>query len=71
MPDSLQALEAAGIATGDLPEEQRQVLASLSDDEVRVITSVKSRLDEAAGDVQGYAMPTSGGLRDTDGGVIY
>lgn len=67
MADSLQSLEAAGIVGPNLSDEQRQVLASLDPEEVRIITSVKSRLDDAAGDVQGYGVIED----DKHGGLIY
>ena len=55
MSDSEQELRAAGFAVDKLPEEQREVLQSLSPEEAKILVSVKSRLDDAAGDVQGYA----------------
>ncbi len=44
--DSLAALRAAGNPVDMLSEEQRDVFASLTEDEVRVLNSIKARLDQ-------------------------
>lgn len=44
--DSLAALRAAGNPVDLLTEEQREVFASLTEAEVRVLNSIKSRLDQ-------------------------
>jgi hypothetical protein len=43
--DALAALRAAGTPIDILTEEQRQVFASLTEDEVAVLNSIKRRLD--------------------------
>jgi len=43
--DALAALRAAGTPIDLLSEEQRQVFASLTEDEVAVLNSIKRRLD--------------------------
>ncbi len=48
-------LEGAGFLLSQMSEEQRQVMSSLSPEEVRTLVSVKGRFDAAAGDVEGYA----------------
>jgi hypothetical protein len=45
--DKLGKLHAAGVVKGSIPQEYKQVLEDLSDDEVDVILSVKDRLDRA------------------------
>lgn len=50
---SAQALETAGFNFSTLSPEQQQIMNSLSPDEVRILISVKERLDAAA-DVQAY-----------------
>jgi len=63
MADTSQ-LEAAGFPMSRIPDEQKQVLSSLSDEEVRVLTSIKERLDAAGADVAGH-------LRSDDGYVFW
>jgi len=43
--DSLAALRAAGNPIDLLTQEQREVFASLTEEEVRVLNSIKRRLD--------------------------
>jgi hypothetical protein len=52
--DSLAALRAAGNPVDLLNERQQKVFAQLSEDEVAVLNSVKRRLDDAAGEVEGH-----------------
>lgn len=53
--DSLAALRAAGNPVDLLTEEQQQVFASLSEDEVAVLNSIKRRLDSLEeADVMGH-----------------
>jgi hypothetical protein len=59
----MSQLEAAGFPIDRIPEDQRSVLSSLSDEEVRVITSVKQRLDSAT-EVEGH-------MRSDDGYVFW
>ncbi|GAB2576081.1 hypothetical protein GCM10027168_06330 [Streptomyces capparidis] len=66
MSDNLNALNAAGIPTGRIPESQRDVLAGLSAEEVAVLTSVKERM-EAAVEVQAHTEKENEG---TDIGVV-
>jgi len=47
--DALKMLEEAGNPVDLLSDEQRNVLAGLTETEVRVITSVKARLDAVSG----------------------
>ena len=57
-------LESAGISVSRMPDEQRAVLEGLTDDEVRVLTSIKQRLD-ATTDVEGHA------ARRSDDGYVF
>lgn len=57
----LERLESAGIHLAALSEEQRQVLAGLSAEEIDVLVDVKMRLDDAEGDVEGHHFGDSGG----------
>jgi len=59
--DSSQALEAAGFDLSKMTDEQKQVLSSLSPEEVRTLTAVKERLD-AVSDVEAYRMSDTGNL---------
>jgi hypothetical protein len=55
MADSLETLKGAGIAVDQIPGEQREVLASLSEEEAKVLASVQQRLNSAGGEeVEGY-----------------
>jgi len=50
MSNSMATLTEAGIDFDTVPEPQRDVLASLSDEEAATLASIKTRLDEAGGD---------------------
>lgn len=50
--DSLQALLDAGHPVDLLPEGQRQVLSTLTEEEVAVLNSVMDRLNAAAGEAE-------------------
>ena len=65
MADTMNRLEAAGFPVSRIPNDQREVLSQLSEDEVRVLTSIKERLDSAGPDVEGHA------ARSSDDGVIF
>jgi hypothetical protein len=53
--DSLAALRAAGNPIDMLSEEQREVFASLTEEEVTVLNSIKRRLDSLEeADVSGH-----------------
>jgi predicted MFS family arabinose efflux permease len=62
MADALETLRSSGIAVDSIPEEQRQVLADLTDEEVRVLASINERVRNAGSDVGGYAMKDTGGI---------
>lgn len=53
--DALHALREAGHPVDLLAVEQRSVLSGLSEHEVRVLNSVKERLEAASGEVEGQA----------------
>jgi hypothetical protein len=53
--DALAALRAAGNPVDLLPEEQREVLGQLTEEEVTVLNSIKQRLDAASdNEVEGH-----------------
>jgi hypothetical protein len=53
--DALAALRAAGNPVDLLPEEQREVLGQLTEEEVAVLNSIKQRLDAASdNEVEGH-----------------
>ena len=54
--DALARLEAAGAISGATPE-QREVLATLSEEEVSTLLSIVQRLQAAEPDVQGHVEP--------------
>lgn len=51
--DPIRALREGGNPLDMLTDDQRSVLANLTEDEVSVWNSIKSRLDAVAGDVEG------------------
>lgn len=53
--DAIAALRAAGNPVDSLSAEQKSVLATLSEDEVRTLTSVQAKLDAVSGDVEAHA----------------
>jgi len=56
--DALAALRAAGTPVDLLTTEQREVFASLTEDEVAVLNSIKRRLDLIEEpEVQGHDLP--------------
>lgn len=59
---SLVALEAAGFPLDSVTDEQREVFRTLSDDEVALLIDLRSRLDEAAPEVQAHTDIAGGGL---------
>ena len=54
--DALATLRASGQWVELLSTPQREVLARLTEPEVRVLVDVKRRLDQAAPDVQGQEL---------------
>ncbi|WP_433496853.1 aroma-sacti cluster domain-containing protein [Sphaerimonospora sp. CA-214678] len=52
--DALTTLRAAGHHVDLLSERQRQVFAELSEPEVELLISIKTRLDAVAGEVEGH-----------------
>jgi hypothetical protein len=59
--DPIETLKAAGVPFDGVNDEERAVFASLSEDEVAVLTGLKARLDAAVGDVAVHSDDTSGG----------
>ncbi|HEY7484446.1 MAG TPA: aroma-sacti cluster domain-containing protein [Streptosporangiaceae bacterium] len=53
--DPLQILADAGLPTDRLPPQQRDVLATLSPEEVELILALKERLDAAEPDVVAHS----------------
>ncbi len=54
-------LEAAGIDLASVPDDQREVLLSLSEEETATFASIKDRLD-AVSDVDAHINETYGGI---------
>ena len=54
-------LEAAGIDLTTVPDEQREVLLGLSEEEAATFASIKGRLDAVADDVEAHTQVTVGG----------
>jgi hypothetical protein len=52
--DTAERLEAVGFSMSRMPEEQRNVLMELTDEEIRLLASIKQRLDAAGADVEGH-----------------
>ncbi|RSO03097.1 hypothetical protein DMH26_12635 [Streptomyces sp. WAC 05379] len=63
MARSLENLASSGISLDGIPDEQKAVLAGLSDSEIEILASVKSRLDTATPDVQAH--------EDVHGGIFW
>lgn len=51
--DPIETLRSAGLPVEVLNEQQRTVLSALSEPEVRTLSTIQSRLNAAAGDVEG------------------
>ena len=62
--DTANRLEAAGFSMARISEEQRQVLNELSDEEVRLLTSIKQRLEAAGAEVEGHLASSRGDVAD-------
>ena len=62
--DPIQALRDAGVPVDAIPEEQRAVLADLSEQELKTLVDIHRRVEDA-GEVQGYAGCT------VTGGVLF
>ncbi|GIH67931.1 aroma-sacti cluster domain-containing protein [Sphaerimonospora thailandensis] len=54
--DALGELRAAGHPIDLLDERQRRVFAELTETEVVLLNSIKKRLDDAAGEVEGQEL---------------
>ncbi|MFI6323627.1 aroma-sacti cluster domain-containing protein [Nonomuraea sp. NPDC050556] len=54
--DALDRLRAAGHPIDLLDERQRRVFAELSENEVALLNTIKKRLDDAAGEVEGQEL---------------
>lgn len=53
-------LTRLGIDLGSLPEDQLQLLDSLSDEELTLLAAIKRKADDAAGDVEGHGLEGGG-----------
>ncbi len=61
--DPLAELRAAGFAVEVLSDEQREVLSTLTEEELVVLTDVRQRLTDSAPEVEAHSGPmTIGGL---------
>ena len=56
---SLEALRKAGTPVDLLSPGEREVFASLSEQEVAALSSIQARLNAAAGEVEGQAEPNN------------
>jgi hypothetical protein len=59
-PNALAHLAASGVPLDSIPESQKAVLVGLSDTEIGILTSIKTRLDAAAPDVQALSEGSGG-----------
>lgn len=66
MAEKIDRLAAAGIVLGNANDAQQEVLSSLSEDEIGVLLSVKSRVEAAASDVEGHVA-----VSDPSGGYLW
>ncbi len=60
--NALEALREGGTPIDEASDAQRQVLASLSEEEVATINSVKARLEAASGEVTGQLEHTGNNI---------
>jgi hypothetical protein len=58
--DPIAELSTAGIPVEALNEAQREVIATLSADEVATLTKLHRRMEEAGGDVEGHTVVGAG-----------
>ncbi|HEV2344266.1 MAG TPA: aroma-sacti cluster domain-containing protein [Actinocrinis sp.] len=58
--DAIEALAQAGIPVQDVSEDERAVYASLSEEEVAVLSGLKARLTAANGDVEAHELSNGG-----------
>lgn len=65
MADKIDKLAEAGFSLNDANDAQQAVLKSLTEDEVNVLLSVKSRVESAGSDVEGHS------LSDPSGGYLW
>ncbi|WP_426362874.1 MFS transporter [Streptomyces sp. E-08] len=65
MADKIDKLAEAGFSLTDATDAQQAVLKSLTEDEVNVLLSVKSRVEAAGSDVEGHS------LSDPSGGYLW
>ncbi|MFF8377780.1 MFS transporter [Streptomyces sp. NPDC015661] len=65
MADKIDKLAEAGFSLNDANEAQQAVLKSLTEDEINVLLSVKSRVEAAGSDVEGHS------LSDPSGGYLW
>lgn len=65
MADKIDKLAEAGFSLTDANDAQQAVLKSLTEDEVNVLLSVKSRIEAAGSDVEGHS------LSDPSGGYLW
>lgn len=66
MTEKIDKLAEAGFALDQANPAQQEVLKSLSDDEIGVLLSVKSRVEAAASDVEGHVA-----VSDPSGGYLW
>jgi hypothetical protein len=62
MSDKLARLAEAGFSVSTTTRAQRDVLASLSDEEIGLLMDVKRRIEAVSGDVEGHATVQPGVL---------
>ncbi|MFJ5219767.1 MFS transporter [Streptomyces sp. NPDC088354] len=65
MSEKIDKLAAAGFVVAQATEAQQEVLKSLSDEEIGVLLSVKSRVEAAGADVEGHV------VSDPSGGYLW
>lgn len=70
MSDAMHILEEGGIPANDLPDDVREVLETLSDDEAKALVSVQQKVAAATDEVSGFAYkPTLKTGSGFDGGI--
>ena len=72
MANAIEILEEAGIPASNFPDEIREVLAGLSNDEAKALASIQKKVVDATPDVAGYAyfQAKSGAVGTTAGAEL-
>lgn len=60
--DTQAALQSAGVDLSALPDQEREVIANLSPEELQILIDLRERLDLDGDEVQAFANPPNIGI---------